>query len=324
MRTFHSDAYMQYRCHLKIRREERHRIMARSQFLEHDRTFVINRDGNKVRVRMNWENRLDSLDEKEFRHRYALSKDNFADLAERLRHVIERPRINGLRAELKLSMTLRILRGASYLDCADMHGVHRATLYAAFKETLEALDAELELPFKNKESLKDTDLLNNLVGQFATRTGGVIDGCVGVVWHTYLFHWEHGVDTPPQQIDGIHVRIERPSENGDQYFCRKGCFSINAQAIVSAERKFLWVNCSSTGPSHDSTAYLSTSLSRAVDEGALPPAYFFVGDEAYKACCEQIVTPFPGTILNGSSKVLVATGWNPYRRSRSRPPARQR
>jgi hypothetical protein len=99
-------------------------------------------------------------------------------------------------------------------------------------------------------------------------------------------------------IDGLQIRIRKPHGSGKSYFCRKQFHAINALCIVDVDRRVLFANAQSKGPSHDSTAWLCTGLSRAIDKGRLPKKYFIVGDDAFKAVSEQIVTPWPGKGLH--------------------------
>ena len=44
-------------------------------------------------------------------------------------------------------------------------------------------------------------------------------------------------------IDGPHVKIKRPIENSQDYFCFKQYFSLNEQAVRDARGYFLHVEC---------------------------------------------------------------------------------
>jgi hypothetical protein len=221
---------------------------------------------------MNWRRRYTGLNDEEFRRRYRLTKTEFDDLAKRLVPYLKGKTKRALSVELQLSITLRLLAGGSYLDVADLHGVALCTANKAYNSVLDAIDAEVQLPLSTEEDLQDPVLLEELAAGFARHTDGVVYGAIGA-------------------LDGVHVKIERPEEDGDTYMCRKGFFSINAQCIVDAYRRFLFVDCNARGPTADCTAFLGTELCMALDEKLLPEAYWFYGDDAYKAVRTMIPEP---------------------------------
>ncbi|XP_013188477.2 putative nuclease HARBI1 [Amyelois transitella] len=53
-------------------------------------------------------------------------------------------------------------------------------------------------------------------------------------------------------IDCTHVRIVRPNEHEDRYFCRKKFHSLNVQLICDADQQILSVDASHPGSFHDS------------------------------------------------------------------------
>ena len=69
------------------------------------------------------------------------------------------------------------------------------------------------------------------------------------------------------------------------------------QGICDHRRRFTYLSANTVGPTHDSTAFATTNVSRELAAGMLPAAFHFVGDEAYSGCAEQVVTPYPGRNL---------------------------
>ena len=239
------------------------------------RVHVVGRAGNVKRVRIVWAERLQTLDDGAFIRRYRLCKEEFAQLVVWLRPALQGIRSTRLSVELQVSIALRLLAGGSHLDVADLHGVAEGTAEKTLDRVVKAVDELVQLPFNEPADLRNVELLDEISAGFAEHTDGAVFGCVGA-------------------IDGIHVRITKPAEDGPSYMCRKGFFSINCQAIVDSKRRFLWVEAGARGPVHDCTAFLDTEFASAIDEGHLPSQYFFYGDDAYKAIGHQIVTPYPG------------------------------
>jgi hypothetical protein len=44
-------------------------------------------------------------------------------------------------------------------------------------------------------------------------------------------------------IDGCHVAINRPKEDGNSYFNRKKFYSVVLQAVCKADRSFIDIDC---------------------------------------------------------------------------------
>ena len=76
-----------------------------------------------------------------------------------------------------------------------------------------------------------------------------------------------------------------------------GFFAINVQGICDHHRQFTYLSANTVRPTHDSTAFATTNVSRKLAASALLAAFHFVGDEAYSGCAEQVVTPYPGRNL---------------------------
>ena len=66
--------------------------------------------------------------------------------------------------------------------------------------------------------------------------------------------------------DGWVVKIRCPSWkevlNPGKYFCRKGFYGINVQAIVAKNKKILWRSIGEKGSAHDSKVFIESSLGK--------------------------------------------------------------
>jgi hypothetical protein len=98
-------------------------------------------------------------------------------------------------------------------------------------------------------------------------------------------------------VDGVMVKIIKPAYNGTQFYCRKGFFAINVQAVVDHRRRITYLAISSSGSTHDSTAFKDTKLYREMMAGKLPVGFYLVGDDAYSACGAQMLCPYAGRNL---------------------------
>lgn len=237
---------------------------------------------------MCWGERLDSLNDKEFVWRYKVTKERYAWLCDQLRTQLA-PRWNpiiasrdpakrhhndALSVELKLSMTLRFMAGGAVADIMDLHGVlSRETFYYTHSHTLGALDRVLRWP---GDIVNDKLLWGEVSKGFSRFTAGIMHGCIGA-------------------IDGIAIKIVRPTEvpNPARYYCRKGFYALNVQAICDSDCRFLWVAARNPGSTHDSVAYEGTNLAMRIGDNIGSEGWWINGDEAYSSC-PNIVTPFPG------------------------------
>ena len=67
---------------------------------------------------------------------------------------------------------------------------------------------------------------------------------------------------PFAALDGLALRIVSPRIVPDpgNYFCRKGFYALNVQAICDRTKRFLWANPSNKGATHDSAAFVGSRL----------------------------------------------------------------
>jgi hypothetical protein len=241
----------------------------------------------RSRQRLVWADRLRELTEAGFTSRYRMSKQTFHKLVgllkqtEEERAPVKNRNSNPISLELKLSMTLRALAGGSVYDVADLHKVGVSTFRRAFKYTVTLINECLAIVFPINDEAKLADIATN----FRALSGGIFKGVV-------------------LAVDGVLIKISKPSYNGTQYFSRKGFYGLNVQAGVDSDRRILYLTVKSSGSTHDSTAWKSTKLAAAVAAGKLPVGYYIVGDDAYKSCGEQMLCPYPGRNLSHEQDVF--------------------
>ena len=196
--------------------------------------------------------------------------------------------------ELRLAMTLCYMAGGSYLDLMYLFGVKKSSLYAIMWQTLEQLDTCTALPDLTLErDVNDQQRCRALAAGFVSRTRCThVTGCIGA-------------------LDGMALKIEQPttSDNPLKYFCRKLFNAVSVQAVCDSDRRFLYMDMSQAGSTHDSTAWnaartldgsdrmgLLMASSRVLSKGCpilAPYGFFLVADDAYR-CCHTIMAPWSG------------------------------
>lgn len=174
----------------------------------------------------------------------------------------------GRKAPHALAITLRLLAGASYLDLRRTHGCDAWQVRNLFHRMIRVVDESLDLV----DFWSDWEERGR---EFGRRTLGIFDKCIGA-------------------IDGWLVPIVAPRvENRAFYWCRKGFYCLNVQAIVDHRRRFIYFSSLAAGATHDATAFALTSLAaRMGDLGD----HYIVGDAAY-GYSPNLVTPYKGTRL---------------------------
>ena len=94
-------------------------------------------------------------------------------------------------------------------------------------------------------------------------------------------------------IDGTHIPIKRPQENSQDYYCYKGFFSLNVQAVCDYRGQFMDVDCRWPGSVHDAKVFANSTINKKLRDKDLPMTYqqlirgrskvgcYLIGDPAY-------------------------------------------
>ena len=94
-------------------------------------------------------------------------------------------------------------------------------------------------------------------------------------------------------IDGTHIKIRRPLENSQDYFCYKQYFSLNVQAVCNYRGLFLDVDCRWPGSVHDAKMFANSSICQKLKNNELarnftsiipgknPVGTYLIGGPAY-------------------------------------------
>ena len=146
-----------------------------------------------------------------------------------------------LSGEVKVAVMLRLMAGASYLDLLLIYGISSASVYSVFHEANAWVLTTFQFPLVNWIVAKNTATLNTVAEAFSSASGGIFGNCIGA------------------------IKIKSPCasnmiQDPGNYFCRKGFYALNVQAICDKQRRVLWMSTGHKGSTHDSTAFLETKL----------------------------------------------------------------
>ncbi|KIH66591.1 transposase, IS4 family [Ancylostoma duodenale] len=92
-------------------------------------------------------------------------------------------------------------------------------------------------------------------------------------------------------VNGCLIRIQRPINHGNHYFCRKACCAVNMVAVVNARARSTYINCGFAGRHHDSFTWRNSSACQEFKEGRARPGYGLSGDAGF-ANSSGIMTPY--------------------------------
>lgn len=245
---------------------------------------------SKKRVR--WDLFVDRIPAKHFRRMFRMTLTAFETLCVKICEAIGRdvfrPEIDmpdtdrtipPICGEVKVAVAIRMLAGGSYLDIVGIFDVSSSHLYTVLDDFLKWVLQTFEFPLARYLRERDWDSLMALADHFAEKTDGIFYG-------------------PFAALDGLAARIRCPwlSEVPDpgNYYCRKGFYALNVQAMVDRKKRFLWCHPSNKGSTHDSQAFASSrmhDLLLEVSSELYERGLFVVGDSAY-GMSSVLLTPF--------------------------------
>jgi hypothetical protein len=148
----------------------------------------------------------------------------------------------------KICIGLRILAGASYADAIWGFSVQKTTIFHIFWEFVVAILCSeigiIEYPETPEEMQSLADLMEK-------------NGNKNIYYHGCML-----------VLDGYAVRVRAPTNkdvpNPASYKNRKSFWSINLQAMTDGVQKFRWLDMTTPGSTHDSTAFFSTKKGRSL------------------------------------------------------------
>lgn len=243
-----------------------------------------------------WDVLTDRYNPREFRQAHGLSREAFDHVLSIIKPlIVDAPAGRGgyrgtapLPAELRFSMVLRWLRGASHHEFLVMYGISISAFYQIVWRVCRAICNTHSLPLMSgiaQMRAGDDSYLRSLARGFARYSQNAISNCIGA-------------------IDGVQVWIRKPWKrevpNPSYYFTRHHKFAINAQAIADSMGRIIWLSVRAPGSMHDSLAFGLSELCTSIASLGLG-GYHLVGDDAYTDS-ETMLTPVPGGPAAGSAE----------------------
>jgi hypothetical protein len=173
--------------------------------------------------------------------------------------------------EIRVAIFLRMLAGASYLDLMVIFKLSHDPIFRSFRMVCQWINDSLTFPFVSALQREDTEYFETISEGFSHgATSGVFTGVIGA-------------------LDGIAIRIAAPTKTNSltdpaAYYCRKGFYALNCQAICDDKKRITWLSSRHIGSCHDSVAFTDTNLYSLLQEKRAfleKYGFFLAADSAY-------------------------------------------
>lgn len=265
------------------------------------------------KTRPTWTGFCHRISDIHFRRQFRMSRNTFSNLCSLLSSVVGNDRFRPesmvissrntasllhrgglIPGEIKVAISIRILAGGSYLDLVPLFDVSSAKIYVILEEFIDWVLRTFQFPLVDYLHDENWNALSAIAEPFSYGSNGILSGVIGA-------------------IDGLAVRIRSPrlSEVSDpgNYYCRKGFFALNVQAICDKSKRFLWCYTSNKGSTHDSVAFSNSRLHSLLAVKALclrEKGFYLVGDSAYNLT-EFLLVPYSSDdVRNDDSNIYDA------------------
>ena len=216
---------------------------------------------------------MKSLADDHFQRMFRVSRQSFQKLCDGIAlrcsiDVLQAKRSSGSHISItaRLGATLRWLGGGSHLDICGLFGIDMSNFFnvkhGPLWRTIAILDDILQLGFSlQKERLAQT------AREFAQFSHGRMIGCVMAI-----DGWVCSTRQPTAKEVGINIK---------SYLNRKSCWGIVVLAGCDAQCRFTLFSSQCSGSTNDIMTWEMCGLKTILDDGLLPPQYYFIGDEAF-------------------------------------------
>ena len=223
-----------------------------------------------------WQNMISGIaPEDRWIKNFRMTREKFYELVEELRPYISpdqsTPNYRALTTDKKVAVTLYYLKDTGSLAMtANTFGIAIYTASSVILQVCTAISAVLGPKYLKLP--QDISEMREKVSEFEAKFGMVqAFGC----------------------IYGTHIPIKRPIKTPQDYFCYKGFYSLNVQAVCDYRGMFMDVECRWPGSVHDAKVFANSSLSHKLREKKIPETFqavipgcdkipnYLIGDPAY-------------------------------------------
>jgi hypothetical protein len=243
-------------------------------------------------------------DDRRWIEQFRMSKANIADMCNKLKPLIEKQNTKyrlAVPVEIRVCCTIyKLAQGANINQCSELFAIGKSTVGKVLREVVQAITTV----YKYLIQWPSGHRLQTVMHEFQ-------DWC--------------GLPSIHGAIDYTHIEISRPAEfPEDYYYYKTSRYSLVAQAVVDAKKRFTDIFVGLPGSVNDMRILRKSGLYRKAQRGGLmqmlpsncqdgiPP--YLLGDKGYPLL-SWILTPFKD---DGQPRSIIERIYNKkHRRGRS-------
>ena len=203
----------------------------------------------------------------EWRENFRMTRNTFMTLTEQLRPFLEK-RTTAMRepisVEAQLAITLYYLRDEGrFRKVANSFGVGKSSVSIIIRDVCLVLAKYVRPRYiKLPQKVEEVEYLSN------------------------SFYRLYGFPQCSGAINGTHIPIKQPSENGSDFITRKDFHSLNVQAVCDFSNKFIDVVVRWPGSVHDARIFSNSMIFKELQNGTIPqsPRVIKDGEEPVPIC----------------------------------------
>jgi hypothetical protein len=222
----------------------------------------------RIQRRLTVTNPLNFYDDKEFKKRFRMSKSCASILCSQIESKIKRGvfRFNTMNPMIQLLATLRVLASGTFqIIDGDLFEVTQTAISNTVRDVTNAI-----------ASLSHTMIRMPTRGESEQIKEG--------------FRAISGMEDIIGAIDGTHIKVRAAGvSNRMRFMNRKNEYSINVQAVVDADMRFLNLVARWPGSTHDSRIFRESQLYAQLENGEIDYG-ILLGDGGY-GCERYLLTP---------------------------------
>ena len=201
-----------------------------------------------------WSERIEDLSTTQFHEHFRMSKSQFDTIEENLYDHTKNISQKEFRLRLLVTLTY-ISHKVAYRIIRELFGLPLSSAFRKINYILDFIQTNAHL-FIRLPSLRELEELSEGFNLISPTRGTILS------------------------IDGTLLPIQKPTVNGDKYYCRKKYFALNLIMLCDYKKRIRFIT-TGYGRCHDARVYRNSNNLQNYVEG-LPGNYWIVGGSAFR------------------------------------------